>query len=150
MRILGMLSGVLFLIIVAAVSVRAGEPRDEAVSLVQGAVKYYKANGLEKAIDEVSNPKGMFNKGELYVFVYDANATMMAHPNPKLIGQNMIDLPDAAGKKFRKEIVDIAAKDGKGWTDYRYKNPKTSEVESKTTYFEKVDDLIFCCGIYKK
>lgn len=150
MHYLKMLCGVLVMLCVAVGSVQAAEPRDEAVKLVQAAVAYYKANGLEKAIDEFSNSKGSFNKGELYVFVYDTNATMMAHPNPKLIGQNMLDLPDAAGKKFRKEIVETATKAGKGWTDYKYQNPKTKEIEDKTTYFEKIDDLIVCCGIYKK
>lgn len=150
MHYLKMLCGLLLLAVVAVASVQAAEPRDEAVKLVQSAAAFYKANGLEKALDEISNPKGQFNKGELYVFVYDTSATMMAHPNAKLIGQNMLDLPDADGKKFRKEIVETAAKNGKGWTDYKYKNPKTAEVENKTTYFEKADDLIFCCGIYKK
>jgi cytochrome c len=75
---------------------------------------------------------------------------MLAHPNAKLVGQNMLDLPDNNGKKYRKEIATKAAKDGKGWTDYQYQNPKTKEIEEKTTYFEKVDDLIICCGVYKK
>ena len=143
--------GVLFVLAVAVVSIQAAEPRDEAVALVQSAVSYYKANGLEKSIDEFSNTKGQFNKGELYIFVYDLTATMLAHPNPKLVGQNLLELPDATGKNYyRKAIVTIALKDGKGWTDYKYQNPKTKEMENKTTYFEKIDDLIICCGIYKK
>ena len=150
MRYLVMLLGVLFGLGCAVNSVQAAEPSEQAVKLVQAAVVFYKANGLEKAMDEFSNPSGAFNKGELYVFVYDQNATMLAHPNAKLIGQNMLELPDASGKKFRKEITTIALKEGKGWVDYKYQNPKTKAVEDKTTYFEKVDDLIICCGIYKK
>ena len=150
MRYLKMVCGMMLFLVVAVVSTQAAEPRDEAVALVQSAVAYYKTNGLEKSIDEFSNPKGQFTKGELYVFVYDVNATMLAHPNPKLVGQNTFDLPDAAGKKFRKEIVTTAIKDGKGWTDYKYQNPKTKNVDDKTTYYEKVEDLIICCGFYKK
>ena len=142
----------MFFLAVAVVSVQAAEPRDEAVTLVQAAVAYYKTNGLEKSIDEFSNPKGQFSKGEFYVFAYDMNGTMMAHPNnPKLIGQNLLDVPDATSKNFyRKTIITTALKDGKGWVDYKYQNPKTKEQENKTTYFEKADDLIICCGIYKK
>ena len=62
----------------------------------------------------------------------------------------MMDLPDASGKKFhRREILGKAIKDGKGWTDYQYQNPKTKEIENKTTYFEKVEDIVICCGVYK-
>jgi signal transduction histidine kinase len=151
MRYLKMLFGALLFLGVAAVASQAADPRDEAVNLVQAAVAYYKANGLEKAIDEFSRPNGQFNKGEMYVFVYDVNINMVAHPNPKLVGQNLLDLPDVTGKNFyRKEIQAKAQKDGKGWTDYKYQNPKSKEVENKTTYFEKIEDLIICCGIYKK
>ena len=149
MRYLKIFGAAMFLLALAAVSAQARPTKDDAVKLVQTAVAYYKANGLEKTLDEIPNPKGQFNKGELYVFAYDLNATMVAHPNAKLVGQNMMDLPDNTGKKYRKEIAEKAAKDGKGWTDYKYQNPKTKEIEDKTTYFEKVDDIIICCGIYK-
>lgn len=150
MRYLGMLFGVLLLIACAVAPLRAAASKEEAVSLVQSAVAFYKANGLEKALDEFSKPTGQFNKGELYVFVYDLNATLLAHPNPKLVGQNMLDLPDVTGKNFyRREIREKATKDGKGWADYKYQNPKSKEVENKTTYFEKVDDIIVCCGVYR-
>jgi signal transduction histidine kinase len=140
-----------FFLAVVAVSISAAEPRDEAVKLVQSAVTFYKTNGLEKSLDEYTKPNGPFNQGELYVFVYDSSITMLAHPNPKLVGQNLLELPDATGTNFyRKNIQSIALKDGKGWVDYKYLNPKTKVVEDKTTYFEKVEDLIICCGIYKK
>jgi cytochrome c len=150
MRYLRILGVAMFLLSLLAVSVQAGEPKTDAVALVKSAVAFYKANGMEKTLDEIPNPKGQFNKGELYVFIYDLNATLLAHPNTKLIGQNMLDLPDLSGKKYRKEIMEKAVKDGKGWTDYQYQNPKSKEIESKTTYFEKIDDIVICCGIYKK
>ena len=150
MRFLRILAVTMVLLSLVAVSAQASPSKEDAVKLVQSAVAFYKANGLEKALDEFPNPKGQFNQGELYIFAYDLNATMLAHPNAKLVGQNMLDLPDNNGKKYRKEIAAKAAKDGKGWTDYQYQNPKTKEIEEKTTYFEKVDDLIICCGVYKK
>jgi len=151
MRYFMMLCGALLFLAVTAFSIQAAEPRDEAVKLVQSAVAFYKANGLEKSIDEFSKPTGLFNKGELYVFVYDLEGTMLAHPNPKLVGQNLLDLPDSTGKNFyRRVIVTTAKKDGKGWADYKYQNPKTKEIEDKTTYFEKIEDIIICCGVYKK
>jgi len=142
------LLGILF--VFCATGIACADDSAKAVDLVKKAVAFYKANGLEKALDEFSNPKGQFSQGELYVFVYDNKGTMLAHPNNTLIGQNLIEVPDAAGKLFRKEIIDTAAAKGSGWIDYKYKNPKTKEVEAKTTYFEKVEEIVICCGIYKK
>ena len=86
----------------------------------------------------------------MYVFAYDLTATMVAHPiNAKLVGKNLLDVPDAEGKLFRKEIVELAKTKGSGWVDYKYKNPQTSKIESKTTYIHKEGDIVLCCGIYK-
>jgi cytochrome c len=123
---------------------------EQAVALVKKAVAFYKANGLEKALDEFSNPKGQFKEGEVYIFAYDLTGTMLAHPNPALIGHNLTDVPDADGKLFRKEFVTTANTKGSGWVDYKYQNPKTKAMELKSTYVEKIEDLIICCGIFKK
>jgi len=124
--------------------------RDDAKRLVKQAAAYVKYQGKDKAIAEISTPKGMFDKGELYVFAYDLQGAMLAHPkNPALIGQNLIAVPDVEGKLFRKEIVEKAKSQGSGWVDYVYLNPETNKQEHKTTYFQKVGDIIICCGIYK-
>jgi signal transduction histidine kinase len=123
---------------------------DQAKVMVEEAVAFFNANGKEKALTEISNPKGKWVKGELYVFAYDLNGVVVAHPiNPKLIGKNLIDVPDAAGKTFRKEIAEVAKTKGTGWVDYRYKNPSTNKIEDKTTFLKKVGDVIICCGVYK-
>jgi cytochrome c len=124
--------------------------RDDAKALVKRAAAYVKYQGKEKALAEISTPKGMFDKGELYVFAYDLQGVMLAHPkNPALIGQNLIAVPDTEGKLFRKEIVERAKSQGSGWVDYVYLNPETNKQEHKTTYFQKVGDIILCCGVYK-
>src|SRR5271165_7091671 len=124
--------------------------REDAKALVQRASAYVKYQGREKAIAEISTPKGMFDKGELYVFAYDLQGVMLAHPkNPTLIGQNLIAVPDTEGKLFRKEIVERAKSQGSGWVDYVYLNPETNKQEHKTTYFQKVGAIIICCGVYQ-
>ena len=124
--------------------------RENAKALVKRAAAYVKYQGKEKALAEISTPKGMFDKGELYVFAYDLQGVMLAHPkNPALIGQDLINVPDVEGKLFRKEIVEKARSQGSGWVDYVYLNPETNKQEHKTTYFQKVGDIILCCGIYK-
>jgi signal transduction histidine kinase len=131
-------------------SAQAGE-KEDAVKMVKAAASYLQANGLEKALDALNDPKGEFVKGDLYVFAYDENGTMMSNVNkPSLVGQNIIDVPDANGKKFRREIIERAKKGEAGWVDYVTLHPKTKVNEQKTTYFEKAGDLILGCGIYKK
>jgi cytochrome c len=123
---------------------------EEAKKMVEQAVAYVKANGQEKALKEFSKPKGKFVKGEMYVFAYDLNAVMMAHPvNPQLIGKDLVNEPDSKGKLFRKEIVELAKTKGSGLVDYTYLNPVTKQEEPKTTYIQKTGDLIICCGAYK-
>ena len=52
-------------------------------------------------------------------------------------------------RNFR-EIVDTSNVKGSSWVDYIWYDPATQEAELKSVYFEKVDDLIFCSGVYKE
>jgi cytochrome c len=132
------------------VAVSQATERDDAKRLVKQAAAYVKYQGKEKALAEISTPKGMFDKGELYVFAYDLQGVMLAHPkNPSLIGQNLLNVADTEGKLFRKEIVEKAKSQGSGWVDYVYLNPETNRQEHKSTYFQKVGDIIMCCGVYQ-
>jgi len=128
----------------------AAASQKDAKALVEKAAAFVKANGKDAALKEINKAKGQFDKGELYVFAYDMNATMVAHPkNAKLIGKNLMDVPDTDGKLFRKEIVETAKTKGSGWVDYKYLNPETKKVEAKTTYVLKAGDIVLCCGTYK-
>jgi cytochrome c len=132
----------------AGLSCAAG--KDDAKVLVKQAAAYVKYQGKGKALAEISKPRGMFDRGETYVFAYDLQGVMVAHPkNPALIGKNLIDVPNSDGKFFRKEIVEKAKSKGSGWVDYVYLNPETNEQEHKTTYLLKVGDIILCCGVYR-
>ena len=140
--------GLIGLIAFTVLSCASG--KDDAKTLVRKAVAYVKYQGKEKAIAEINKPRGMFDKGEAYVFAYDLQGVMLAHPkNPTLIGKNLYAVPDTEGKLFRKEIVEKAKVKGSGWVDYTYWNPETNELEHKTTYIQKAGDIIICCGVYK-
>ena len=143
------LCAVVLLIGLTAGSARADD-KDTAVKLVKSAVAYIAANGAEKGLDILNDPKSEFVKGELYVFAYDLNGIMMANSfKQNLVGQNVLDVPDTAGKKYRREMVEVAKTKGSGWVDYQSQNPKTKKIEQKTTYIEMAGDLIICCGIFK-
>jgi signal transduction histidine kinase len=133
------------------VGMAVADQKEDAVKMVKEAVEYMKANGREKALDTLNDPKGAFVRGDLYVFAYDDGGVLIANSlKQSLVGMNLMDLPDSKGKKFRREIVERANRGETGWVDYVSQHPKTSDLEEKTTYFQKEGGLIFACGVYKK
>jgi cytochrome c len=140
-----------FLFGMAGAVVAADKPtQNEAKALVEKAVAFVKANGKEKAFAEFNNPQGQFVKGELYVLAQGLNGVILAHgANVKLIGQDHLQLKDATGKLFVKEMVDLVNTKGSGWVEYSWTHPQTKKVQAKMTYIQKVDDYFIGCGIYK-
>ena len=128
-----------------------GQSVKEAKAFVQKAIEFYKKTGKAIAMAEFTNPKGPFVQGDMYVFVLNLKGTLLAHGvNEKYIGQDFIDVKDSDGRSFVREIVDVANAKGQGIADYKWYNPKTKEDLQKEVYFEKVDDVIICSGIYKE
>jgi cytochrome c len=124
--------------------------KDEAVAMVKKAIEFIKANGTEKAFEEISNPQGKFVDRDLYVVVYDMNGKCLAHgANVKMVGRDLLDNKDVDGKEFVKERVEIMKKDPTGWQDYKFRNPVSNEIEPKSMYLERYQDFIVGCGVYK-
>jgi cytochrome c len=122
----------------------------DAIAIVDKGLAYLKKNGKEALIREINAKNPEFVQGELYLYVRGLDGTVLAHPvNARLIGKNMIELPDAEGKYFRKEIVETAKAKGKGWVNYSYNNPVSKVIEKKSTYFVLSGDVILEAGIYK-
>ena len=122
---------------------------EEAVAMVKKAAALVKSSGKEKAFAEFNNPKGAFVDRDLYVMCYDMEGNNKCHgSNPKLIGKNLLEIKDADGKFIVKSFIETAGK-GKGWVDYKWPNATTKAVEPKSTYVEKVDDILIGVGIYK-
>lgn len=132
------------------VTALAAGTADEATAMVKKAVAHLKAQGKDKAFADFSNSKE-FKNDDLYIFVTDMSGKMQAHgTNPKLVGKDLISLKDADGKFFVKSYIELAKSKGSGWVDYKWINPSNSAIQTKSTYVEKVDDLIIGCGIYKQ
>jgi len=123
--------------------------KKEAKERVAKAIHFYSNSGKDIALAEFTNPKGPFVQDEMYIFVLNHEGTMLAHGvNEKYAGKNFINLKDADGKSFIREIVDTANVKGSGFVDYKWYNPLTKDIKPKSAYFEKVDGMIFCGGIY--
>lgn len=125
---------------------------DEAMAMVKRAAAYLKENGKDKAFAEFNNPKGQFVDRDMYIFAFLANGDGIERANGaniKLVGKMLLDLKDADGKFIVREFFDVANTKGHGWVNYKWPNPVTKAIEGKSTYIEKVDDVILGCGIYK-
>ena len=129
----------------------AASEQQLAIAMTDKAAAALKAQGKAKLIERVNAKDPEFVSGETYVVVLQASdGAHLAHPtNPKLIGKAMLDVPDPDGKLFRKERVELAGGKGKGWVDYKYKNPVSNKIEQKSAYVLKVDDVIISVGVYR-
>lgn len=124
--------------------------RTELVSFLEDARNYTLNNGKDEAIRAFSDPKGEFVKGDMYVFAYDFNGTLLAHPYlHNLIGRNNLDLVDPNGVHFIKNLMEVAKRGG-GFACNVYPNPnKANQTGLKLLYVLKVDDNLWIgSGIY--
>jgi len=84
--------------------------------------------------------------------VYDMKGKVLAHgANEKMINKDVIDLRDTDGKYFVRERVEMMSKapEAKGWQDYKFMNPVSKQIEPKSMFLQRYEDLIVGCGIYK-
>jgi cytochrome c len=130
----------------------AAEPSEkDAVSMVEKGAAFMKASGKDEMIKRINAKDAEYVQGPLYLTMRDGKGVILANPvNPAMIGKDLVDVPDADGKLFRREILELAKRKGKGWVDYKFKNPASGKVEAKTTYIYLVGDVTLEAGIYKK
>jgi hypothetical protein len=131
----------------------AAEPTEkDAIAMAEKGAAFIKANGQDAFLRKIAGKDPDYLQGALYVDVRDIHTgIVLAHPvNPSIVGKDLTDIPDASGKKYRREIIELAAKKGHGWVDYQYKNPVSGKIEPKTTYILRVGDVVLEAGIYKK
>ncbi|MEZ4525716.1 MAG: cache domain-containing protein [Desulfobacterales bacterium] len=113
---------------------------------------------LEKGRDglaEISDPKGKWVKGDLYVFVYGLKGAergvIIGHPRQGLVGKNFLRVRDRNGKIFAAEFLRIAeSESGEGWSEYWWPRLEGSEPEPKLSYIANVPgkDMLAGVGIH--
>jgi cytochrome c len=143
------IAGILALGLCPGAGVCADPTEKDAVALAERGAQFMKAQGKDEMIRKINARDPEFNQGALYLAMRDLNGITVAHPTTALIGKNFLDVPDADGKPFRHEMVAIAKGKGKGWVDYKFRNPSNGKVEAKTTYVLRVADVALEAGVYK-
>ena len=117
--------------------------------LVEKAVKLVEEKG-DTVFPLLSNPNGEFVDGDLYVFTYNMDGTIIQHLRPKLVGMNMMNIKDKRGKCIGCDFVRIAKEEGAGWSEYYWPKPSTKTIAVKTSYIMKVPgkDRFVGAGVY--
>jgi len=117
---------------------------------VDRAAAYAQEHGKEAAIREFNNPNGTFIEGELYVFAYEMNGTVIALPFQQgLLGTGRKGISDSNGVEFIDGLINAALYGG-GYLYYIYPNPEDAyREEFKLSYVRPVNDEWFVgSGIY--
>ena len=124
---------------VLCTNIALAQTAEEVVALVKQTKTAIESNALQTfaRVNRAEHPYKNKDNPALYIFVFDTDLTVVAHAiKTKVIGKNVKGKPDIKGKKFRDEMLEIAKKDGSGWVDYYFLNPKTKKEAHKTAYFE--------------
>ena len=127
-----------------------GTARD-AEALVSRAVAHARKTGAQKAYQDFTAKAPGWTDRDLYVYVIDLQGVCLAHgQNPKLVGKNVLDLRDADGKLFIQENIAQARSRSRLWTSYTWTDPVTRKLLPKSTYCERLEETLYCVGIYKR
>ncbi len=148
-----LLSASLLCLLATGAAASLADPSEkDAIAMAERGAAIMKAGGKEELMKKITAKDPELVQGSLYVDMRDINTgIVLAHPlNPSIVGKDLVDVPDANGKRYRRDIIELAKKSGKGWVDYQYKNPASGKIEPKTTYILRVNDVVLEAGIYKK
>jgi cytochrome c len=121
-----------------------------AAALLVSAVDYLQKNGPEKSFGVFSDRKGAFVSNEYYVFIVGLDGILYASGGGSslYIGLNVLDLHDASGKHFVRDMLDMAKTSESGAIEYQWLNNIDNRIEIKTTQFRKVGNYLVCVGYY--
>jgi signal transduction histidine kinase len=127
----------------------AGEATpDEAKAMAIKAAEYLKSAGPEQAFAAFDAKDGPWHDRDLYVVVQNSQGVMVAHGvNAGLIGHVVLDLKDVDGRPFNREMQAVQNAD---WVNYKWQNPTTRAVETKTMYVIREGEYLVGVGAYAR
>ncbi len=122
--------------------------QQRATALLERAVRHVERHGAAGTSD--FSRQAQFVDRDLYVYALNVDGRFLASGGASavLIGQNVENETDLAGRAFFREIIDLAKRDGRGRIEYRWFNPADRRGEPKLTEFRRVGDVIVAVGYY--
>jgi signal transduction histidine kinase len=105
-------------------------------SLVEKAAAKLQREG-KAAFPQFRQQNSEWWQGDVYLFVFDKNATVLFHPtSPEREGKNNRTERDADGKLFQEEFLKVAQNNGAGWVDYKFPRPGQTQPAQKWSYIK--------------
>lgn len=123
----------------------------DAKAMLDHAVSYLNDNSPERAFAAFNNQNGSFYSNDLYTFVVGIeDGIMHAHGGAPeaIVGADVRELRDAAGKLVIKEMLAAANQPDGGTVNYVWLNRVTNRVEDKTSLVRKVGKYMVGVGYY--
>jgi cytochrome c len=121
----------------------------QAKQMLDNAIMMIQEQGPELAFAKFNDLHGGFVQNDLYIFAITLDGTYTASgANPKLVGQSLADVSDAAGKPIGQEILKLADRIGYGIIEYDWLNRPNNAIEHKFTRIKKVGNYILGVGFY--
>lgn len=140
-------------LIAVATPARAMElgTRTEAVAMVKRVHVKFQSEGPDatfKAVMDNSNKE--FRDRDLYPFIYTLEGVIVATGSGRtaLVGKSLMSIKDQDGKYLVREMIEMAKRQGNGWIDYKWPNPATNKIESKSSYIELMGSYVVGVGIW--
>lgn len=131
-----------------ATATTASQQQQRAQNLLYKAVQHLHTKGPAAVNDFTYSPE--FIDRDLYVYSLSASGQMLSSGgwSAGLIGQNVREETDDAGKPFFKQMLDQAQQASQGSIEYFWYNPNDGQEEVKLTYFEVVDGIVVAVGFF--
>jgi len=136
-------------VLALAVSASAGDrgTPEEAQALLDRAVKAVQADEA-KALAAFNDPKGGYQDRDLYVFCSGPDGKISASRDSKTVGTETAAVKGPDGRMVGKEIAEVGKKGG-GTLEYKWTNPVSHKVETKTSVIKSVGKQICGVGSFK-
>jgi len=109
-------------------------------AFVRNASAYAAVTGEKAALAEFQQKDGNFSLGNLYIYAYDYQGTLLAHPyQSNLVGTDRTNWTDARGLPFVR-VSEFTALNGGGYIAYLYPAPEGGVIDEKAldTYQPKI------------
>ena len=125
---------------------------EQAKAMLDKAVALVKKSGGKVAFKTFNDPQGGYVIDDEYVFAIDLKdgKYRASGASPGMVGVDVRDLTDAAGKPLFKDMIALAQQKGSGTVDYVWRNPATNAVETKHSLIQRVGDVVLGVGYYTK
>ncbi|MDK2889635.1 MAG: two-component system, NarL family, sensor kinase [Methanoculleus sp.] len=121
-------------------TVKENTTHADLAGLVREAAAYAETAGEDVALAEFNDVSGRFSQGALYVYAYDYNGTLLAHPYEKdAVGSDRGNWTDVRGLPVIRIGAHTAANGG-GYIAYLYPAPEFGSIDESAgdTYVPKI------------